>query len=60
MYIVKNPRTGKMYKRRFYAVELKKATLPKTLDPAKITSYKIKKGKLWYNIKNKTTPIGVI
>ena len=51
IYSVKNPLTGKTYKRRYYGIELKKIQLPKHVNVKDIINYKINKGKVEYILK---------
>ena len=57
IYAVKNPRTGKRLKRRYYAVELKKVSFPNNVKLSKITSYEIKNGEIWYKIDGQEEPL---
>lgn len=57
MYAVKNARTGKAYKRHYYARELKRLHLPADVDPADIKGYKVVRGAVEYNVSGRASPL---
>ena len=60
MYRVKNPRTGKHFKRLYYGQELKHANLPANVDPADIKSYKVVGGAVEYDVAGRSEPVRVV
>ena len=60
MYQVRNPRTNKVFKRHYYASELKHLPLPNGVQPGSILSYKIVDGGVDYNVEGKDRPVRVV
>lgn len=60
LFVIKNPRTGKIEKRHYYARELRPVQLPKSIDPAKIGDHRVRAGKgLEYFMKDSGRWVGV-